>query len=130
MFLENSSRKFKFHYNLARSACILHRFLYTFSTIYRSVLLRLIKSCRESPNTHFTFITFFFLKSYFNPLNAELNPICHLLALLGDHHIFHFSGLRVNEIMWKYNVQSERLQMLIWHMCIACWITKTKNTHS
>jgi hypothetical protein len=31
-----------------------------------------------------------------NPLNAELNPICHLLALLGAHHIFHISGLRVN----------------------------------
>ena len=31
-----------------------------------------------------------------NPLNAELNPTCHLLALLGAHHIFHFSGLRVN----------------------------------
>jgi len=30
-----------------------------------------------------------------NPLNAELNPICHLLALLGAHHIFHVSGLRV-----------------------------------
>jgi hypothetical protein len=34
-------------------------------------------------------------KSKFNPLNAELNPICHLLALLGAHHIFHVSGLRV-----------------------------------
>ena len=32
-----------------------------------------------------------------NPLNAELNPICHLLALLGAHHIFHVSGLRVNQ---------------------------------
>ena len=32
----------------------------------------------------------------FNPLNAELNPTCHLLALLGAHHIFHVSGLRVN----------------------------------
>ena len=31
-----------------------------------------------------------------NPLIAELNPICHLLALLGAHHIFHVSGLRVN----------------------------------
>jgi len=31
-----------------------------------------------------------------NPLNAKLNPICHLLALLGAHHIFHISGLRVN----------------------------------
>ena len=27
-----------------------------------------------------------------NPLNAELNPICHLLALLGAHHILHISG--------------------------------------
>jgi len=35
--------------------------------------------------------------SYFiNPLNAELNPICHLLALLGAHHILHISRIRVN----------------------------------
>jgi len=31
----------------------------------------------------------------FNPLNAELNPICHLLALLGAHHFLHVSSLRV-----------------------------------
>ena len=31
----------------------------------------------------------------FNPLNAELNPICHLLALLGAHHIIHVSRIRV-----------------------------------
>ena len=30
-----------------------------------------------------------------NPLNAELNPICHLLALLGAHHILHVSRIRV-----------------------------------
>jgi len=30
-----------------------------------------------------------------NPLNAKLNPICHLLALLGAHHIFHVSRIRV-----------------------------------
>jgi len=29
------------------------------------------------------------------PLNAEINPNCHLLALLA-HHIFHVSGLRAN----------------------------------
>jgi hypothetical protein len=34
----------------------------------------------------------------FNILNAELNPICHLLALLGAHHIFHVSGLRVKRL--------------------------------
>jgi len=32
------------------------------------------------------------------PLNAELNPICHLLALLGAHHILHVSRIRVNDI--------------------------------
>jgi hypothetical protein len=31
----------------------------------------------------------------FNSLNAELNPICHLLALLGAHHILHVSRIRV-----------------------------------
>jgi hypothetical protein len=31
-----------------------------------------------------------------NPLNAQLNPICHLLALLGAHPIFHVSRIRVN----------------------------------
>jgi hypothetical protein len=30
-----------------------------------------------------------------SPLNAELNPIYHFLALLGDHPTFHVSGLRV-----------------------------------
>jgi len=30
-----------------------------------------------------------------NTLNAELNPICYLLALLGAHHILHVSRIRV-----------------------------------
>jgi len=34
-----------------------------------------------------------------NPLNAELNPICHLLVLLAAHHIFHLTGLRINLAM-------------------------------
>ena len=33
----------------------------------------------------------------FNPLNAELNHISHLLALLGAHHIFHVSRISVNK---------------------------------
>ena len=31
----------------------------------------------------------------FHPLKAELNPICHFLALLGAHHILHISRTRV-----------------------------------
>jgi len=41
------------------------------------------------------------LKKEFNPLNAELNLICHLLALLA-HHILHISRIRVNN---TYSVQ-------------------------
>jgi hypothetical protein len=33
-----------------------------------------------------------------NPLNAELNPICYLLALLGVHHFLHISRIRVKPI--------------------------------
>ena len=32
----------------------------------------------------------------FNPLNAELNPIFHLVALVGAHYILHVSRIRVN----------------------------------
>ena len=34
----------------------------------------------------------------FNSLSAELNPNCHLLALLGAHHILHVSRVRVKEL--------------------------------
>ena len=33
-----------------------------------------------------------------NPLNAELNPICYLLALLGAHHFLHVSRIRVKSL--------------------------------
>ena len=34
----------------------------------------------------------------FNPLNAELNPICHLLTLLGAHHFLHVNRVRVKSL--------------------------------
>ena len=34
----------------------------------------------------------------FNPLNAELNPICYLLALLGVQHFLHVSRIRVKSL--------------------------------
>ena len=33
-----------------------------------------------------------------NPLNAELNPIYYLLALLGAHHFLHVSRIRVKSL--------------------------------
>ena len=38
---------------------------------------------------------FSFLCLRINPLTAELNPVCHLLALLGAHYILHVSRKRV-----------------------------------
>jgi len=41
-------------------------------------------------------VTFFFSKIVpFNRLNADLNTIRHMLALLGAHHILHVSRIRV-----------------------------------
>jgi len=44
----------------------------------------------------FSYICKFAVMILLNPLNAELNPICHLLALLEAHHILHISRIRVN----------------------------------
>jgi hypothetical protein len=59
------------------------------------------KICTESINTHFM-----------------LNKV-----------LFIFNGT-VNEIMWQSVVESDRPQMKIWLMQIACWTTKATSTHS
>jgi hypothetical protein len=51
-----------------------------------------------------------------NPLNAELNPICHLLALLGTHHILHVSRIRVKK--FKLYVTKN----VGWD-CVVCTVT-------
>ena len=38
------------------------------------------------------------IKVDLNTLNAELNPICYLLALLGAHHFLHVSRIRVKSL--------------------------------
>jgi hypothetical protein len=37
----------------------------------------------------------------FNPLNAELNSICYLLALLGAQHFLHVSRIRVKSLILR-----------------------------
>ena len=45
---------------------------------------------------------------HINPLNAKLNPICHLLALLGAHHIFQISRVRVkSQVSVLLNLNSD-----------------------
>ena len=43
-----------------------------------------------------------------NPLNAELNPICYLLALLGAHHFLHVSRIRVKSLTLKLLISSQQ----------------------
>jgi hypothetical protein len=43
-----------------------------------------------------------------NLLNAELKPICHFLTLLGAHHIFHVSRIRVKKGILKLKVPNWR----------------------
>jgi len=40
----------------------------------------------------------------FNHLNTDLNPTCHLLAVLGVHRILHISRERVNYLS-SWNTQ-------------------------
>ena len=42
-----------------------------------------------------------------NPLNAELNTIRHWLALVGTHHIYHVSRVRVN-ILYHSGIKCTR----------------------
>ena len=55
---------------------------------------------RESPKI-FHYIDTYILPTILNPLNAELNPTCHLLALLGAHHILYVSTVRVNIVTFE-----------------------------
>ena len=46
---------------------------------------------------------YFALSTMLNPLNAELNHICCLLALLGAQHFLHVSRIRVNPLKPELN---------------------------
>jgi hypothetical protein len=43
---------------------------------------------------------------------------------------FFFENRTVYEIRWKNTAEPDRPQMTIWLTRIACWITKSTNTHS
>jgi hypothetical protein len=47
-----------------------------------------------------------------NPLNADLNPICHLLVLLGAHPILYISRIRVNPLNAELNPICHLLALL------------------
>jgi hypothetical protein len=65
-----------------------------------AVLRSTIWGCLFIAHLHHFYISVFFLLftlSFLNSLKVELNPNCHLMALLGAHHILHVSRIRVKE---------------------------------
>jgi len=75
-----------------------------------------------------------------NPLNAELNPICHLLALLGVYHFLHVSRIRVKSLtlrllmsyiyIYIYDISSLRVKMDKQQLCAQlCFRNKMKIGH-
>ena len=68
-------------------------------------------------------VEYFKLLLIINPLNPELNPICHLLALLGVHHFLHVSRIRVKELIlcMLHYVKLITLYLCICNICNICF---------
>ena len=66
-------------------------------------------------------------KIKFNPFNAELNLICHLLALLGAHHILRVSRIRVNSYLTSHKLVEDLMLHFIgmgrFEICIVDSLT-------
>ena len=55
------------------------------------------------------YLKWYYYDALFNHFKAELNPICHLLALLGAHHFLHVSSIRVNLLLLWRTIWSDAL---------------------
>jgi len=61
--------------------------------------------------------------SFVNPLNAELNFICHLLTLLGAHHILYVSRIRFKTAFCQATKRySKHLRNSIFPLSFIWWI--------
>jgi len=72
----------------------------------------------------------FIATQYINSLNAELNPICHLLALLGAHPILHISRISVKVgIVCKRVKFNLNMYVLLVIQSNSCTIHTLKHSH-
>jgi hypothetical protein len=72
------------------------------SSAFSALILPVLQVRVSKLDRHIEIVLILFLclfKSQFNTLNAELNYICHLLALLGAHHILHVRRMRVKHML-------------------------------
>ena len=101
MIFRKLSRQFKFHSNQTKTTCTLHKDQYTFSITSRTFLLRMRNvSDKRCRENQNTHFVTLFRKS------------CHLRDNVGKI------------------VERGTPKMTIWHMHIACWISKATNTDS
>jgi hypothetical protein len=56
-----------------------------------------------------------------NPLNAKLNPICYLLALLGAHYFLHVSRIRVKSFTLRLQISYIYIYIYI-YKCVYIYI--------
>ena len=64
------------------------------------------------------------------PLNAELNPICYLLALLGAHHILHVSRIRVKSLTLRLLMSYIYLYIYIYIYIYGAPILDVSRSHT
>ena len=87
------------HYKLNVTECMNIMMIIFKRSTYIKILINFIsENCRakftfEYNTKRHKFLMYDFVR--FNPLNAELNPMCCLLALLGVHQFLHVSRIRV-----------------------------------
>jgi len=62
-----------------------------------------------------------------NPLNTELNPICHLLALLGAQNLLHVSRIRVKMIGEAVSADAVLNGNIVFNLCNLISATLFKN---
>ena len=72
-------------------AVCVERQLWPFASFRDSMVPTTMKLLVSCPSTNLG------TKTFINPLNAELNPICYLLALLA-HHFLHVSSISVKSL--------------------------------
>jgi hypothetical protein len=84
---------------------------YIFSRIlYLSYMQARELRCADPPSGEHIQFSLTFHK--FNPLNFELNPICHFLTLLGARHILHVSRIRVKTDLSRPKLQNLKCRKL------------------
>jgi hypothetical protein len=88
-----------------------------------------INNCSNNLHGGHMHITWVTKSLHINLSNAELNPICHLLALLGVHHFLHVSRIRVKvydsqfHYPWQNICDSNNTEIL---PSVASLVTRTR----